>query len=108
MIDEVLEVTFIKETIDSNNPLTDDGKPNVIKQSRVVYAQRMSITQNEYYSARAKGFKADLCLKVNCFEYNGERFCTVNGIKHEIYRTYQKFNSEFVELYLKAEIQQEV
>lgn len=105
MIDEVLEVTFIKETIDSNNLLTDDGKPNVVKQSQVVYAQRMSITQNEYYSARAKGFKPELCIRVHCFEYNQERFCTIGDIKYEIYRTYQKIGSEFIELYLKSDIQ---
>lgn len=105
MLDEVLEVTLTKESIDKSNPLTDTGRPNVIKESQVVYAQRLSITQNEYYSSRNSGFEPELCIKVHCFEYNQERFCTIGDIKYEIYRTYQKTGSEFVELYLKSDIQ---
>lgn len=105
MLEDVLEVTLLKKSINTDNLLTDDGEPNISQSTAIVYAKRISITQNEYYSAKSKGFKPDLCLKVNCFEYNSERFCIVNGIKYEIYRTYQKINSEFIELYLKAEMQ---
>lgn len=105
MFEDVLKVTLLKETIDSDNPLTENGEPNISQSTTVIYARRMSITQNEYYSARAKGFKPDLCLEINCFEYNNERFCMVDSTKYEIYRTYQKSNSEFIELYLKAEMQ---
>lgn len=105
MLEDILKVTLLKETINKDNPLTENGEPNISQAATIIHGKRMSITQNEYYSARAKGFKPELCLKVNCFEYNGERFCIVNGIKYEIYRAYQKINSEFVELYLKAEMQ---
>lgn len=105
MIDDVLAITLVKEEIDKDKRLTQDGKPNVVKKSQVVCAQRMSIKQNEYYGAREKGFKPELCLKVHCFEYNQERICVIDGIEYEIYRTYQKVGSEFVELYLKSDIQ---
>lgn len=105
MIDETLEVILLKETINPDAPLTETGEPNVIKNSQTVCAQRMSITQSEYYSSREKGLEPEMCLKVYCFEYNQERFCVVNDVKYEIYRTYQKTGSEFIELYLKLDIQ---
>lgn len=105
MLEDILKVTLLKETINTDNPLTKDGEPNISQSTTEIYSKRMSITQNEYYSARTKGFKPDLCLEINCFEYNNERFCVVNNIKYEIYRTYQKNNSEFIELYLQAEMQ---
>lgn len=104
MIEQILEVTLVKEFVDDTTPITQDGNANIKQENNIVYANSTSITQSEYYNARNKGFKPELCLKINYFEYNGERFCIVNGIKYEIYRTYQKNNSEFIELFLKSDI----
>ena len=104
MIEQILEVTLIKEFVDDITPITKDGNANIKQENNIVYAKNISITQSEYYNARNKGFKPELCLKINSFEYNGERFCIVKGNKYEIYRTYQKDNSEFVELFLKSNI----
>lgn len=101
MIDEISEVTLLKKEINKDIPITNQGEPNIKQSSNVVYAERMSITQSEYYSARTKGFKPDLCLKIHAFEYSGERFCVVDNTEYEIYRTYQKSDSEFIELYLE-------
>lgn len=104
MIEEVMEITLVKKALDTNNPITEKGEPNILQTENTVYARNVSIRQSEYYSASDKGFQPDFCFEINGFEYNGERFCLIDNITYEIYRTYQKQNGEIMELYLRSKL----
>lgn len=101
-LEEIIEIELLKQVINSEEPTTATGEPNITEKSTAVYARPKSITQNEFYQAMSNGFKPDFCVEVNCFEYNNERYARCAGEKFEIYRAYHKLGTEKTELYLKA------
>lgn len=80
---------------------TDDyGQQIPTETSREVFAKVESVGMNEFFTANQLGFRPDLRLTF-VQEYNGEELAEVNGVRYEIYRTYQKLE-DYVELYLKV------
>jgi SPP1 family predicted phage head-tail adaptor len=71
---------------------------------REVFAERVSVSQSEFFNAGQQDLKPEYCFKVVNGEYNGEDRLTYEGTVYAIYRTYEK--GDKIELYtaLKAGI----
>lgn len=65
---------------------------------RKVYAQKMSITQTEWFEGGRAGLNPALMFKMFSGDYNGENMLTYEGATYTIYRTYLDRN-EMIELY---------
>lgn len=73
--------------------INDDGERTEI------FGQKMSITQNEFFSAGQTGLKPKLKLKICKYEYDNEKIAEIDERKYQIYRTYEP-SSDRLELYL--------
>ncbi|MEJ8546627.1 phage head closure protein [Brevibacillus borstelensis] len=62
-----------------------------------VFANKLSVTQTEFYAANQSDMKADAVFEVHTFEYDGERILEHAGKRYEIIRTYQP-SPEIMEL----------
>lgn len=101
MNEKVIEIILLAEKVSTENPVNSDGETNIETVSTNILATEKSITQNEYYKARDKGFRPERCLIINSFEYNGERICCIGKEKFEIYRTYEIFTGDKMEIYIR-------
>lgn len=104
MNEKIIEITLLAEKINAENPVKNNGEANIEVKSINILAVEKSITQNEYYKARDKGFRPERCLVINSFEYSGERICCIGQERFEIYRTYEKPTSEKIEIYIRNAI----
>jgi len=64
-----------------------------------IFAEKGSITQSEYEAAGQKDLRPQYKFTVYAFEYNDETKLEYNGCEYYIYRTYQKEDSDKIELY---------
>lgn len=76
---------------DMGDTIETPGKP------RMVFANKKSVTQSEFYQAAATGLKPEIKLEVRTIEYNEEPKLTYNDKVYTVIRTYEK-NSEITEL----------
>lgn len=67
-----------------------------------LFCQKKSVKQSEFFQAAANGFKPEIVLEVNSFEYQNQGTCYFEGQKFKIYRAYPIKNTERTELYLTA------
>ncbi|WP_370014316.1 phage head closure protein [Paraclostridium bifermentans] len=95
-INDVLEL--IKEVEGKENEI-GDIIPS--KEYTEIFAERKSITQNEFYQAQASGLKPAMKFEINAFEYNDETHVRYEGKEYKIMRTYQK-NIEKIEITLEG------
>ena len=65
---------------------------------RKVYAQKMSITQTEWFEGGRAGLNPAFMFKMFSGDYNGESMLKYDGTTYTIYRTYLDKN-EAIELY---------
>lgn len=65
--------------------------------ARMVFANKKSIRQSEFYQAMAHGLTPELMFEVNFKDYAGESKLTFNSKTYQIIRTYTK-NDEIIEL----------
>lgn len=63
---------------------------------RMVFANKKSIKQSEFYQAQATGFKPELTFEIHISEYNGESELRYINKDYRIIRTYE--NGETLEL----------
>lgn len=104
MNEKIIEITLLAEKVNVENPVNANGETNIKIIQIDILAIEKSITQNEYYKARDKGFRPERCLIINSFEYSGERICCIGKEKFEIYRTYEIPASEQMEIYIRNAI----
>lgn len=64
-----------------------------------VFCKVTSVTQSEWADAGRRGLKAEYRVTVWLDEYSGATAAIVDGVRYEIYRTYQSSADE-IELYL--------
>ena len=68
---------------------------------KAVFANKKSITQNEFYSSKKispyMGIRDSFCFEINLLDYNGEESLEYNDKIYKIYRIYEK--GEIIELY---------
>lgn len=96
--------TIIELVSKSNVPASSDiyGNPVYIPKKRKVYAQKKAVRQSEFFQAAAVGFKPEIVLEINSFEYQNEEECNLEGQPFRIYRAYPIKGTERTELYLTA------
>ena len=96
--------TIIELVSNSNSEVTSDiyGNPVYSPSKRKIFAEKKSVRQSEFFQAAAIGFKPEIVLEVNSFEYENEEECYLEGQLFKIYRVYPVKNRERTELYLTS------
>lgn len=74
------------------------------KSRRIIFAEKTSVTRQEWTSAAQGGKKAQMVLKTNIINYLGEKIAEVENQLYDIYRTYQPPESDDIELYLEMRV----
>ena len=75
-----------------------DGNEKATEQSITVFGTQESVFAAEFFNAGKLGIKPSCMVKIYSDEYNGEKYCSVDGgDRMSIYRTYDI--GEKVELY---------
>lgn len=100
MWNDVIELEFEKESNTSDD--IGDLVRNEIYYQRV-YANKKSITQNEFFQAQAQGFKPELKFEINSFEYENNKRIRYKGKLYKIYRTFE-VSSEKIEIVCKGDV----
>lgn len=103
MIEDVIEIE-LKDVCDNTNMTNNIGELSVLETSTTILGQTKSISQNEFYQAAVNGFKPDLCVIVNSFEYSNQLYAVIGNERFKIYRVYHNLATEKTELYLKSEV----
>lgn len=86
-------VELITEVPDTN----DMGDPITVESIRMVFANRKSIRQTEFYQAAATGLRPEWMFEVRSVEYGDESKLRHEGHDYAIIRTYSR-NGEIMEL----------
>lgn len=84
--------------------ITQDAELNEIQhlEGKEIFVRRTrSITRSEFYQAAAQGLKPAAVLVVFFGDYDGEQLATWKGTNYRITRTYQKPDSDDLELTLE-------
>jgi SPP1 family predicted phage head-tail adaptor len=68
-----------------------------ISDNQVVFANKKSVRQSEFYQAHATGFKPELMFEVRFVDYEGQSQLIHDGKTYNIIRTFSK-SDEIVEL----------
>lgn len=91
---------MFKDTINLISTTTTkdaDGFPVTVESSRMVYADKKSIRQSEFYQAAAQNIKLELMFDMRSVDYNGETLLDYDERRYKIIRTYDK-DGEITEL----------
>lgn len=62
-----------------------------------VFANKLSVTQSEFYAANQSDMQAEFVFEVHTFEYDGERTLEYNGEFYTVIRVYES-SPEYTEL----------
>lgn len=65
---------------------------------RPTYCEVLNITMAEFYRAKEQKIGIKYCLKINSFDYQGEKHVIFRGKKYKVHRTYSK--NDKMELYV--------
>lgn len=76
---------MLKETSDTN--AMGDVIHNTTE--RMIYSDKKSIRQSEFYQAQTSGLKPELTFEIYSFEYEGESNLKYNDKIYSIIRTYE-------------------
>lgn len=80
---------LIKETVSVDS----FGDRIITRTERTVFCDVRSITQSEFYSAQAVGFRPEIKFVLSdYFEYEQEAFIEYNGEVYSVIRTYRNNN----------------
>lgn len=74
----------------------DVGDLITTKEKRMIYTNKKSIRQSEFYQAQATGLKPELAFDIRSIEYKDEEFIEYDDKEYRIIRTYDK--GEILEL----------
>lgn len=76
-------------TESSSNAMGDTVE---VEKTRVVFVNKESVRQSEFYQAATTGLRPELMLEVMTVDYQDERRIEFDGAKYNIIRTYEKKN----------------
>ena len=65
---------------------------------RPTYCEVLNITMAEFYRAKEQKIGIKFCLRINAFDYHGEKHVIFRGKKYKVHRTYAK--NDKMELYV--------
>lgn len=71
---------------------------------REVFCEIGSVSRSEWNAAVSNGMKPDFKATISSIEYNGETVLKWRGNKYSVYRTYQNFDADEVELYCEKQV----
>lgn len=83
-------ITPIYLVNDEGESTDSAGDVLIIPTERKVFADKVSIGQNEFYQAHRSGLKPQLKFNVRSSEYLGEMKLKFNDMDYSIMRTYDK------------------
>lgn len=92
--------TIVELVTKTDTQRNDYGEPIYSEKRKRIFAVKKAVRQSEFFQAAAAGFKPEIVLEVNSFEYNNEELCYLEGKCFKIYRAYPISRSERTELYL--------
>ncbi|MGN0489406.1 MAG: hypothetical protein ACI4HO_09115 [Ruminococcus sp.] len=95
--DCIITLISSKNTNGATNAI---GVPIFYETKTDVFGIKKAVKQSEFFQASSKGFKPEVVVEVNSFEFNNENECELEGQRFRIYRTYPIAKSEKTELYL--------
>lgn len=75
------------------------GDPVTTETDVIVFADKKSVGQKEFYQASAQGLKPEMAFVVRTCDYSQQALAKWNGKRYKILRTYDR-NDEFTELVL--------
>jgi SPP1 family predicted phage head-tail adaptor len=83
---------------------TEDKLHQLIKtyDKRKVFANKFSISKNEFSAAGQLGLKPDVAYQILTREYAGEEFVEVTDLRYHVYRMQE--NGDKTVLYLQREV----
>lgn len=70
------------------------------EEKREIYVSERTLTRTEYFKAGQNGMNPEIMLATAAVNYSGENVIEYRTIRYGIYRTYQKLDSDEIELYL--------
>lgn len=88
--------TFTKDAIGQLIP-TD--------QTKTVIGDRRSVSGSEINEAGQRGIQPQFVVDVWSVEYNGAEIVEINGVRYNVYRTYENYTNGKTELYLEKRAQ---
>ena len=86
-----IDLITTKNTLD----VYGDAVETVVK--RTVFANKLQVSQTEFYQAAQTELKPSLKFKIRSVEYQGELFIEYKSIRYDVIREFDK-SGEFVEL----------
>lgn len=94
------EVIFFMDLVPSANEKDGFGDPVMQKQSsEMVFAEKRSIAQSEFYQAQTPGKKPEIKFIItDHLDYQDQEYLIYNGTRYKILRTYQKPGSDELEI----------
>lgn len=90
----LITVDYIKNDMGDLIEVTDE---------RLVYCNKQSIKQSEFYQAQATGLRPELQFEIRSMEYGGEKLIRFNELEYNVIRTYDK--GEQIELVCQGVVQ---
>lgn len=66
-----------------------------------VFCDKKSVSRNEFFNAGRNGLNPEFVFTVFKADYQGERSCEYDGLTYSIYRTYEKPDDDYIELYVQ-------
>lgn len=70
---------------------------------RKVFAQVDSVTGREWFEGGRNGLNPELRIRMFRPDYNGEQILEYNGVRYEIYRTYET-RDDGIDLYVQRRV----
>ena len=93
MLNDILYFPTVKPTKDELGQIDENEKYD-----RMVFCQKKSIPQSEFFNAGQSGIRAEMILIVNTMDYRDEKKLNFKGRIYDIYREYER-QDERTELY---------
>lgn len=92
------DIAYLVSEVETINDL---GDTVLTPTDRLVYVNRSSVRQSEFYQAQAVGLRPELMFEMRVSDYQDEPKIKHDGKTYDIIRTYEK-NKDFIELIAKG------
>ena len=95
------EITLITEQ-EPQEKYNENGFANasVGEIKRIVFCNKRSISQNEYYKAQQSGKQVEIKVEVHTVDYEGENLVELEGKRYTVLKNYAPEDSDITELTL--------
>lgn len=88
------DIAYLISEVETTNDL---GDTVLTPTDRLVYVNRSSVRQSEFYQAQAVGLRPEYMFEMRVSDYQDEPKIKYDGKTYDIIRTFEK-NKDFIEL----------